>query len=71
MYLILSKKKRKNQSLSRILDIDDELKDNTSVPHFPYQGIKEQEEIIFNELFKNLEEVCLYKENILIVTRMK
>jgi hypothetical protein len=60
----LIKKKRENQSLSRILDIDEELKDNTLFLELPNQSIQEREEIVFNELFKNLEEICLYKESI-------
>jgi hypothetical protein len=64
MYLILIKKKRENQSFSRFLDIDEELKNTTLLPELPTQSMKEQEQFLFNELFKNLEEVCLYKESI-------
>jgi hypothetical protein len=64
IYLILIKKKGENQSLSQFLDIDEELEDTPLIPKLPNQSIKEREEFVFNVLFKNLKEVCLYKESI-------
>jgi hypothetical protein len=64
MYIILIKKKRDTQNLCQFLDIDEELKTTTLLPEFPNQSTKEQEESVFNILFKNLEEICLYNESI-------